>query len=87
MKVTIRTCSQEVGEKMAKTGHCTLRASCMNTGTANWSNIGSWLRYTFGYFSLKFPIQITAETFNIHSCEVGTVQGYIGEIFTRIHFD
>ena len=62
MKVTIRTCSQEVGEKMAKTGHWYLSTSCMNSGTANWSNIDSWLRYTLGYFSSKIPISIDAKT-------------------------
>ena len=39
----VRTRSQEVGEKMAKRGHWTLRTSCINSRTSNWSNIGSWL--------------------------------------------
>ena len=33
--ITIGTRSREVAEKMAKTGHWTLRTSCMNSGTAN----------------------------------------------------
>ena len=61
------TSSQEVGEKMAKTGHWTLRTSCMNSGTANWSNIGSWLTYTLGNFSSKIPIWIHSKTLKIHS--------------------
>ena len=81
----IRTRSQEVGEKMAKTGHWTLRISYMNSGTTNWSNIGSWLRYTLENFSSKIPIWIPAETFKIQSYEVGTLQWHIEEIFTRIH--